>query len=142
MKRAVIDASVVLKWYLADEQYSEKALGLLEKYVSDRLDILAPSLLDYEVINGLVIASRSGRIEEEQLLTAIDGFVGLGIELKNLSMFSPYVLHYCKVYNRSVYDASYLALAEDEGIPLITSDQGIYNAVRKDIQWVKWLGDI
>ena len=142
MKRAVIDASVVLKWYLADEQYSEKALGLLEKYVSDKLDILAPSLLDYEVINGLVIASRRGRIEEGQLLTAIDGFVGLGIKLKNLSMFSPHVLHYCKVYNRSVYDASYLALAEDEGIPFITSDQGIYNAVRKDIQWVKWLGDI
>jgi len=57
-------------------------------------------------------------------------------------MFSPHVLHYCKVYNRSVYDASYLALAGDEGIPLITSDQGIYNAVQKDIQWVKWLGDI
>ena len=142
MKRAVIDASVVLKWYLTDEQYGEKALGLLEKYVSDKLDILAPSLLDYEVVNGLVIASRMGRIEEEQLLTAVDGFVGLGIKLKNLSMFSPYVLHYCKVYNRSVYDASYLALAEDEGIPFITLDQGIYNAVRKNLQWVKWLGDI
>jgi predicted nucleic acid-binding protein len=142
LKRAVIDASVVLKWYLADEQYSEKAMGLLEKYVSDRLEILAPSLLDYEVVNGLVIASRRGRIEEGQLLTAVDGFVDLGIKLKNLSMFSPQVLHYCKVYNRSIYDASYLALAEDEGIPLITSDQGVYNAVRKDIQWVKWLGDI
>ena len=142
MKRAVIDASVVLKWYLADEQYSEKALSLLDKYISDKLDILAPSLLDYEVVNGLVIASRRGRIEDEQLLTAVDGFVSLGIKLKNLSMFFPQVLHYCKVYNRSVYDASYLALAEVEGIPLITSDQGIYNAVRKDIQWVKWLGDI
>jgi predicted nucleic acid-binding protein len=142
LKRAVIDASVVLKWYLADEQYSEEALGLLEKYVSDRLDILAPSLLDYEVVNGLVVASRRGRIEEGQLLTAVDGFVSLGIKLKNLSMFSPRVLHYCKVYNRSVYDASYLALAEDEGIPFITLDQGIYNAVRKNLQWVKWLGDI
>lgn len=142
MKRAVIDASVVLKWYLADEQYGEKALGLLEKYISDKLDILAPSLLDYEVVNGLVIASRRGRIKEEQLLTAVDGFVSLGIKLKNLSMFFPQALHYCKVYNRSVYDASYLALAEDEGIPFITSDQGIYNAVRKNLQWVKWLGDI
>jgi predicted nucleic acid-binding protein len=117
-------------------------LGLLEKYISDKLDILAPSLLDYEVVNGLVIASRRGRIEEEQLLTAVDGFVGLGIKLKNLSMFSPQLLYYCKVYNRSVYDASYLALAEDEGIPFITLDQGIYNAVRKNLQWVKWLGDI
>lgn len=142
MKRAVIDASVVLKWYLADEQHGEKALGLLNKYISNELHILAPSLLEYEVINALVIARKRGRIEEETLLSAIDGFLGLGIELKNLSMFSTRVLHFCKVYNRSAYDASYLALAEEDGIPLITSDRVMYNAVQTDLQWVKYLGDI
>ena len=142
MKQAVIDASVVLKWYLADEQHGEKALGLLNKYISNELHILAPSLLEYEVINALVIARKRGRIEEETLLSAIDGFLGLGIELKNLAMFSTRVLHYCKVYNRSAYDASYLALAEEDGIPLITSDRVMYNAVQTDLQWVKYLGDI
>lgn len=142
MKQAVIDASVVLKWYLADEQHGEKALGLLNKYISNELHILAPSLLEYEVINALVIARKRGRIEEETLLSAIDGFLGLGIELKNLSMFSTRVLHFCKVYNRSAYDASYLALAEEDGIPLITSDRVMYNAVQTDLQWVKYLGDI
>jgi len=142
LKRAVIDASVVLKWYLADEQHGEKALGLLNKYISNELHILAPSLLEYEVINALVIARKRGRIEEETLLSAIDGFLGLGIELKNLSMFSTRVLHFCKVYNRSAYDASYLALAEEDGIPLITSDRVMYNAVQTDLQWVKYLGDI
>ena len=142
MKRTVIDASVVLKWYLADEKHGEKALGLLNRYISNELDILAPSLLEYEVINALVIARKRGRIEEETLLSAIDGFLGLGIELKNLSMFSTRVLHYCKVYNRSAYDASYLALAEEDGIPLITSDRVMYNAVQTDLQWVKYLGDI
>ena len=142
MKQAVIDASVVLKWYLADEQHGEKALGLLNKYISNELHILAPSLLEYEVINALVIARKRGRIEEETLLSAIDGFLGLGIELKNLSMFSTRVLHFCKVHNRSAYDASYLALAEEDGIPLITSDRVMYNAVQTDLQWVKYLGDI
>ena len=142
MKRIVIDASVVLKWYLADEAYSQKALSILDKYVSNELDILAPSLLEYEVINGLIIAKKRGRIQEKKILTAIDGFISLEIKLINLSPYYPKVIHYCKIYNRSVYDASYLALADDEGISLVTADKGLYNVVKKDLKWVEWLSDL
>ena len=141
MKRIVIDSSVVLKWYLADEEYSQKALSLLDKYVSNELDILAPSLLEYEVINGLMIAKKRGRIQEKKVLTAIDGFISLELKLKNLFLYYPKVIHYCKVYDRSAYDASYLALANEEGISLVTADKGLYNVVKKDLKWVKWLGD-
>lgn len=140
MKRIVIDASVVLKWYLVDEEYSEKALGLLDQYVSDELDILAPSLLEYEVINGLIIAKKRGRIQEDKILLAADGFISLELSLKDLSQYYSKVIHYCKVCNRSAYDASYLALADEEKIPLITADKGLFNAVKKDLKWVNWLG--
>lgn len=142
MKGIVVDASVVLKWYLDDEKYGKKALYLLTKYISNELDILAPSLLEYEVINGLIIAQKRGRIKEEMIHTAVDGFINLGIRLKNLYSFYARTLHYCKVYNRSVYDASYLAVAEEESMPLVTADEGLYNAVKKDLKWVKWLEDI
>jgi len=141
LKRVAIDASIVLKWYLADEEYGKNAISLLDKYLSNELDIFAPSLLEYEVINGLIIAQKRGRIKEEKILTAIDGFVSLEIKLKNLSLFYPRVLHYCKVYNRSVYDASYLVLADEEQISLITADEELYNIVKKDLKWVKWIGD-
>ncbi len=142
MKRIVIDTSVVLKWYLADEEYSQKALSILDKYVSNELDILAPSLLEYEVINGLIIAKKRGRIQEKKILTAIEGFISLEIKLINLSLYYPKVLHYSKIYNRSAYDASYLALAYDEDISLITADKGLYTVVKKDLKWVEWLGDL
>jgi len=142
LKRIVIDASVVLKWYLADEEYSQKALSILDKYVSNEIDILAPSLLEYEVINGLIIAKKRGRIQEKKILTAIDGFMSLEIKLINLSLNYPKVIHYCKIYNRSAYDASYLALADNEGISLVTADKGLYNVVKKDLKWVKWLSDL
>ena len=142
MKRVVLDASVVLKWFLADESYGQRAVSLLYGYIAKELDILSPSLLEYEVVNGLIIAQKRGRIEEEKILTAIDGFIDLGIKLKNLSHFYPRILHYCHVYNRSVYDASYLALAEIEGVSLVTADEGLYNMVKKDLKWVKWIGDI
>jgi predicted nucleic acid-binding protein len=50
------------------------------------------------------------------------------------------LLRFCRAYSRSAYDASYLALAEAEGIPFITADDSLYNAVKKDLAWVKWLG--
>jgi predicted nucleic acid-binding protein len=141
LKRIVIDTSVILKWYLADEEHGQKALSILDKYVSNELDILAPSLLEYEVINGLIIAKRRGRIQEKKILTAIDGFISLEIKLINLSLYYPKVIHYSKVYNRSAYDASYLALADDEGISLVTADKGLFNVAKKDLKWVEWLGD-
>jgi len=142
LRRVVLDASVVLKWYLVDEEYGQKALDLLFQYVSNELEILAPSLLEYEVLNGLFVAQKRGRVREEKLLIAIEGFIDLEIKLKNISHFHLRMMHYCKVYHRSVYDASYLAIADVEGITLITSDEGLYNAIKKDLKWVKWLGDI
>jgi len=141
LKRIVIDASVALKWYLADEEYSQKALGILDKYVSNEIDILAPSLLEYEVINGLIIAKKRGRIQDEKILAATEGFIDLELKLKNLSLYHPKLIHYCKVYNRSAYDASYLAIAYEESIPLVTADKELYNVVKKDLKWVNWLGD-
>ncbi len=58
MKRAVVDASVVLKWYLPDETHGPQALVLLQQCAAGELEMLAPSLLTYELMNGLVIAGR------------------------------------------------------------------------------------
>jgi predicted nucleic acid-binding protein len=39
------------------------------------------------------------------------------------------------------YDAAYLALAEHEGIPFVTGDKQLYNAVKGRLPWVRWVGD-
>ena len=141
MKRIVVDASVVLKWYLSDENCGNFALEILDKYVSYNVEILAPSLLEYEVINGLLFAQKRGRIEEEALVAAVEGFKGLEIEQKTLSFFSLEVLHFSKSYDLSAYDSCYLAVANIENAQLITADEALYNKVKKDLKWVKWLGD-
>ncbi len=142
MNRVVLDASVVLKWYLVDEEYGHHALNLLDHYISNKWEFLAPSLLEYEVINGLILAQKRGRLKEEILRSAIEGFVQLDIKLANLSYFYPRVLYYCKLYGCSAYDASYLGLAETEGVALITGDEKLYHMVEKNIRWVKWIGNI
>ena len=141
MTKLVIDASVVLKWFLRDEKYGERALDLLDRFVRGELDLAAPSLMVYEVINGLVIARRKGRIAEEKVLSSISGFLNLGITFVDVAGLEARVLHFCRVYDRSAYDASYLAVAEQESIALITGDERLYNSTNGKAEWVKWIGE-
>ncbi|OQY97776.1 MAG: hypothetical protein B6D35_14170 [Candidatus Brocadia sp. UTAMX2] len=142
MKRIVVDASVVLKWYLDDEDHGQKAVHLLTGYISGEFDMIAPSLLEYEVINGLMVARKKGRIDEEKIFSAIEGFINLGIKQKNLAHLYPKLFYYGKTYHCTAYDASYIATADDEGILLITADRGLFNMAGKDLKWIKWIGDI
>ena len=54
----------------------------------------------------------------------------------------PQMLHLARRYNRSAYDVAYLALAEATGQPLITGDRRLYQAVRNELGWVRWLGSV
>lgn len=140
MKRIVIDASVVLKWYLSDEEHGDLALDILEAHASDRLSLHAPALLEFEVANGLAIAKRRARVGDDAALKAMDGFAGLGIGIYPLSPLFPKVLVYCDRYNISAYDAAYVALADDLKTNVITADKRLFNSTRK-LSFVKWIGE-
>ena len=140
MKHIVIDVSVVLKWYLSDEEHGEKALDILDAHASDHLFLHAPALLEFEVANGLTIAKRRARVGAVDVLKAMDGFTGLGIGLYPLSPLFPKVLHYSDRYTISAYDAAYVALAEDLKTDVVTADKRLFNSTRK-LRFVKWIGD-
>ncbi|MDI6726566.1 MAG: type II toxin-antitoxin system VapC family toxin [Smithellaceae bacterium] len=129
MKEFVLDASVILKWYLPDESHGEKALDYLKQYVSGAIGIMAPSLLEYELLNALVVARRRGRLEGDQTVLAMSGFYELGIPLFPMTDLQGRILHFTTLYRRSAYDASYLALAEIKKAPLVTADESLYRSV-------------
>ncbi|MDZ4165860.1 MAG: type II toxin-antitoxin system VapC family toxin [Smithellaceae bacterium] len=140
MKRAVVDASAILKWYLLDEEHGAQAMALLEQCTAGELEILAPSLLTYELMNGLVIAGRRARLDQNTISLSFRGFMNLGIRFYECSFFADKMLQYCLLYGSSAYDSSYLALAEQEGVDLITADEKLFNAVQKELPWVRWIG--
>lgn len=140
MRHIVIDASVVLKWYLSDEEHGEKALDILDGHASDHFSLHAPALLEFEVANGLTIAKRRARVGDNDVLKAMDGFTGIGIKLYPLSPLFRKVLDYSDKYGISAYDAAYVALAEDLKANVVTADKRLFNSTRK-LKLVKWIGD-
>jgi predicted nucleic acid-binding protein len=62
VKQVVIDASVALKWRLRDEEATGQADALLDHYLAAELELLTPTLFDYEITNALKVAVTKGRL--------------------------------------------------------------------------------
>jgi len=133
----IVDASVILNAYFPDET-QEQAQALIRDHVIGYLQLEAPSLLLYEVTNAVLQARRRGRVSEEQADEILSSFDGLGIALKPVTWQQMFPL--AIRFDRSAYDAAYLALAEETGQPLVTGDSRMYNAVHKHRDWVQWIG--
>jgi predicted nucleic acid-binding protein len=136
----VVDASVVLKWQFNDEEYIPQATALRNDfYALGTIKAIAPHLLIYEVVNGIVTAARRKRLASDKAHEVMDNLMKLGIELKEVE--PGVVLELAIKHNLSAYDAAYLALAESESCELWTGDRPFYLAVRSEFSRIKWIGD-
>lgn len=136
----VVDASVVLKWQLDDEQYIPQAIALRDDfYARGAIKAIAPYLLTYEIVNGVATATRQKRIQSNMAVEAMGNLLALGVEQRAVE--PQRMLELALRYNLSAYDAAYLALAESEGCELWTGDKSLYQAVKDELSRVKWIGD-
>ncbi|MBM3175938.1 MAG: type II toxin-antitoxin system VapC family toxin [Chloroflexi bacterium] len=136
----VVDASVVLKWQLGDEEHIPQAIALRDDFSKRGVTkLLAPNLLVYEVINGIVTATKLKRIPLPKAVEAVSNLMALGIELKDVE--SRQVAELALRYNLTAYDAAYLALAEVQNCELWTGDRAFYQSTKNTTMSVRWLGD-
>lgn len=134
----IIDASVLLSAFFPDEAQTQ-AQALLRAHAAGKARLKAPSLLVYEVTNAAWQAERRGRISSAQVDEILHVIAGLDIEL--LPMDWDEMLPLARQYDRSAYDAAYLAVAQRTGESLVTGDRRLYNAVKSKLKWVVWMGN-
>ena len=143
MNTYVIDASVAAKWVLpaSGETLAEEALGLLKGYAAGELRFIVPDLFWAELGNILWKAVRGDRIRgasAESFLTAMRdrSFPTVSSHALLAEAFT-----IATAFERTVYDALYVALAVHSKSQLITADERLANALAAHLP-VKWLGSL
>ncbi len=118
----VVDASVLVKWFLHEKEADrDRALALRDLHISGRSKIHVPQLALLEVLNAIRFSPKAG---EEDGGTALESLHDLHLEVRPGDVD---VLRKANAiawaYKITIYDALYVALAEQVGYPLITADE-------------------
>ncbi len=138
MSVLVVDASVVVKWFMPEVD-SDRALLVRESLVEGECGLIAPDLMLSEF--GNVLWKRRDVLDEATSLEMIGDLLALGITLVPCEQILAHAYRVARRYNCTVYDSLYLALAERRECDIITADKRLCNAVHGELPFVHWLGD-
>lgn len=131
----VLDASVILKWLLPEEG-RDIALSFLDKHINDQEQVAIPELLYYEVGNILAVKTK---LSEEAIIEVMRYLFDLELSAFTLGQ-QEYLkaIRLSRLYEVSVYDASYVVLARSLGASFITADERLVRKM-KDMSFVQTL---
>lgn len=115
----VVDASVLVKWFM-EEEGRDRALALRQLHTSRRSAIFISELTFLEILNAIRYSPKSN---EEDGAEALHVLQNLRLQVRPIDFD---LLRKANViawaYRITIYDALYVALAEQVGYPLITAD--------------------
>ena len=124
----VLDASVAVAWAFADEDHAvaAAALALIRNDQG-----CVPSLWWFELHNVLIVNERRGRLREADTAVFLRNLGRLPIVVDRAPEEAA-VLTLARRHGLTVYDASYLELAERYAAPLATLDMTLAQAAQRE----------
>lgn len=142
----VVDASIALKWAVTEPDSAE-AQTLLDEWARQGMTLRVPTLYAYEVTNILRQRVRRGLMTPDEARADQAKLLSQNVTIDVLDQAQQLVQsdHALALANQlglsATYDAHYLALAEREGCEYWTADERLWNAVKTQLPWVRWLGE-
>jgi predicted nucleic acid-binding protein len=118
----VVDASVLVKWFLHEKEADrDRALALRDLHTSGRSTIFIPQLALLEVFNAVRFSPKA---DEEDGKMALETLHDLHLETRPAEVdLLRKANAIAWAYKITIYDALYVAVAEQVGYPLITADE-------------------
>ncbi len=128
-RELVLDTSVAVKFYLPEE-WREEALALLAAVGESRAKLLAPSTVQPELFNALWQQHRRGKLSREEIGEHWGDFSVTSVDLYAPEDLMSRAAQMALKTDVIIYDALFLALAEDAGTLLVTADDRLLKALR------------
>ena len=123
----VLDTSVVYKWYI-EEKGTKEALSIFRSFKNGETKISIPDLVFYELTNVLRFNSRN---TAGDIIEIIDNLSNLNLDIvvPTRALLKDAVRLAYK-YDITIYDAVFVALAQDLGYRFITADKKLYRKIK------------
>ena len=137
--RLVVDASVVVKWYVPEIHWQ-----IARQLLNDENQLFAPDLIWAELGNVVTTLTRTGRMSTEIAQEVFRAFARVPLQIHAVKDLHETAFEAARDTGRSFYDCAYLALARQTGSLLVTADLRFYNGI-KNTPWARyciWLGDV
>ncbi len=143
MSEIVIDASVVVKWFI-EENDSVKARLLRDKFIYGKIELIIPSLLYFEVLNAL---KYSQLFDPSELNDAGESLENYGFKVITIKKeIRKHMIKFAVDHEISIYDASYLGLSIGLGKTFCTADEKIIkklpSTLKKNVKSLKQVEQI
>ncbi len=138
MNRVIVHSSVAIKWFFT-EPFSAEAVKLLRAYEKGTVTLLATDLIYAEVGNIVWKKHRFQGVAAEDAQQVIDEFRRLPIETTSSADLLADAYRLAVTYQRTVYDALYVALSIREHAVYLSADEKLVNAVSSDLPDVVWI---
>jgi predicted nucleic acid-binding protein len=139
----VVDANLIAALILP-LPYSDQAALRITAWKRAGLELLAPVLMEYEIVAILRKAVVAQWLTTDLAVEAIGKILALNVRcIAPTPGLHERALHWAAQLGHSkAYDAHYLALAEQEGIEFWTADRRLVNGAQQaGVQWLHWIGE-
>jgi|SRR5215208_7687302 len=142
MMEVCVDASLAIK-VVVTEAGSDKADALFEQWASEETQLIAPVFFEVETDSILrQKASLRRELTADQAQRAFASLRALPIKTKHSSEQRERAWEIAREFQfPTVYDATYLALAELRRCQFWTADEKLFKQVRSKLTFVQWLGN-
>jgi predicted nucleic acid-binding protein len=137
LSHVVLDTSVIIKWFRQGEVLADRALALRGAYLDGQTLVFVPTLVAYELAN---VLRHKDDLTTVQIEDAVQSLFDMGLEWVwpsvTLMRRAVIIARECET---TVYDATFVALAETANATFITADEQLTRRLTA-FPFVRFLG--